>query len=83
MSPLFLVGCGPLVAAVLLGAAGAPAAVWVLLGAAGLGLFWRGATTTPKRRIRSHSGAAARAKRARSAGRSQSAGRPGARRRSR
>ncbi len=75
MSPLFLVGCGLLVAAVLLGATGAPAAVWVVLGAAGVGLFWRGATTTPKRGIRSHRGSGPRA----GSGRSRTA-RPGAER---
>lgn len=79
MSPLFLVGCGLIVAAVLLGATGAPAAVWVLLGAVGLGLFWRGATTTPERRFRSHSDAARRAKSA--SGRSRRA--PGTGRRPR
>lgn len=67
MSPLFLVGCGLIVAAVMLGASGAPAGVWVLAGALGLLLVGRGATTTPKRRIRSHSAAK---QRARAAGRS-------------
>jgi len=62
MSPLFLVGCAFLVAAVLLGATAAPAAVWVLLGAVGGLLFWRGATTVPRRQIRSHSSAPRRSK---------------------
>jgi hypothetical protein len=68
MSPLFLVGCGLIVAAVLLGATGAPAGIWVVAGAAGVALFWRGATTTPRRRIRSHRGSASRSAGSRVAG---------------
>ena len=75
MSPLFLVGCGLLVAAVLLGASGLHPALWLVTGAAGLAVLVRGATTTPQRRIRSHSGAKARAK-AQAKRRAQASGGP-------
>lgn len=65
MSPLFLLGCAFLVAAVMIGLGLANVVGYVIAGVlavAGIALVARGATRPPKRGIRSHSGAAQREK---------------------
>jgi hypothetical protein len=65
VSPLFLLGCAFLVAAVMIGLGLANVVGYVIAGVLAVGgfaLVVRGATRPPKRAIRSHSGAAERAK---------------------
>jgi hypothetical protein len=65
VSPLFLLGCAFLVAAVMIGLGLANTVGYVIggiLAVAGIALVARGATRPPKRAIRSHSGAAQREK---------------------